>query len=194
MPPLFCLNKTGGNMTTLTRNPETYDLLQSTKFRLTFERLPNLTFFCQLANLPGVSLTEIPHNTPFIDLYVPGEKLVYDLFNVSFLVDEKLNGWTDIHDWVRGLTFPVEYQEYVSMLKKNQQGNLRQSLVKSMPQYSDAILTVYTNKNNPNFRIKLYDCFPTSLSSIQFSTSDSVENIITADATFRFSYYDYERL
>ncbi len=60
--------------------------------------------------------------------------------------------------------------------------------------YSDATLTLFTNKNNPSFRIKFYDIFPTSLSTIAFSTGDTAENIMTADATFRFSYYNYERI
>ncbi|NCX62909.1 MAG: hypothetical protein EBW84_09325 [Betaproteobacteria bacterium] len=62
------------------------------------------------------------------------------------------------------------------------------------PQYSDASLSIYSNKNNVNFRIKLYEVFPTSLSTILFNTGDTAENIVTADATFRFSYYDYERI
>ena len=65
---------------------------------------------------------------------------------------------------------------------------------KIQPQYSDATLTIYTNKNNPNFRVKMVDVFPTSLSSVLFNASDTAENIVTADATFRFSYYNYERL
>lgn len=179
--------------TVLQRSPETTDLLQSTKFRLTFEHLPNMTFFCQSANLPGVALTEIVRNTPFVDLYHAGEKLVYDTFNITFLVDEELRAWTEIHDWVRGLTFPTDFREYVNLARQSPGSNFR-AKVKAKPQYSDATLSIYTNKNNVNFRIKLYDVFPTSLGTILFNTSDSAENIITSDAIFRFSYYDYERI
>jgi hypothetical protein len=180
-------------MTALNRNPANFDLLQSTKFRVTFERLQGLTYFCQSANLPGVSLTEIPVPTPFVDLYVPGEKLVYDTFNLTFLVDEDLRTWTEIHDWIRGLTFPTDFKEYVDLAKQSNGANLRRTL-NSKPQYSDASMSIYTNKNNVNFRIKLYEVFPTSLSTIIFNTGDTAENIVTADATFRFSYYDYERI
>ena len=177
----------------LQRNPETVDILQSTKFRLSFERLPGLTFFCQSANLPGVALTEIVRNTPFVDLYHAGEKLVYDTFNVTFLVDEELRAWTELHDWIRGLTFPTDFREYIDLAKQSRGANFKKSF-DMKPQYSDAILTIYTNKNNPNFRVKLYDVFPTSLGTILFNSTDSAENIITSDAIFRFSYYDYERI
>jgi hypothetical protein len=138
----------------------------------------------------------VPRQTPFIDLYVAGEKLIYDTFNVTFLVDEDLKTWTEIHDWVRALTFPTDFREYFDLVKG---GSSPMNVMKNTgsmgkPQYSDAILTLYTNKNNPNFRIKLYDVFPTSLSSILINTSDTAENIIASDATFRFSYYDYEKI
>ena len=181
-------------MTAILRNPSTVDGLQSTKFRLTFERLPGLTYFCQSANLPGVSLTEIPRPTPFIDLYHPGEKLIYDTFNVTFLVNEDLETWTEIHDWIRGLTFPTNFEEYVNLSRQSPGVIARSNLTRQPPVYSDASLTFFTNKNNPSFRIKFVDVFPTSLSTITFNTGDTAENIMTADATFRFSYYNYERI
>ena len=182
-------------MTALNRNPSNINLLQSTKFRVTFERLKGLTYFCQSANFPGVSLTEIVRPTPFVDLYHPGEKLVYDTFNVTFLVNEDLATWTEIHDWIRGLTFPTDFQEYFDLQKRGEIKTSKFSPIpKIKPQYGQAILTVYTNKNNPKFRVKFNDVFPTSLSSIIFNTQDTSENIAVADATFRFSYYDYERI
>ena len=98
-------------MTVLNRNPINPDLLQSTKFRVTFSRLPGVTYFCNSANLPGISLTEIPMPTPFVELYLPGEKAIYDTFNITFLVDEDLRAWTELHDWIRGATFPPEFEE-----------------------------------------------------------------------------------
>ena len=108
-------------MTSLTRTPTNTDLLQSTKFRVTFDRLPGATYYCQSANLPGVSLTEIVRSTPFIDLFVPGEKMIYDTFNITFLVDEDLRAWTELHDWIRGITFPTDFKEYVDLARQCRQ-------------------------------------------------------------------------
>jgi len=180
-------------MTALARAPYNKDLLQSTKFRVTFDRLPGTTYFCQTANFPGVSLTEIPRSTPFVDLYIPGEKIVYDTFNITFLVDEDLRSWTEIHDWIRATTFPTDFKEYLDLNRLDRAANIRSNF-NNKPQYSSAVLSLYTNKNNANFRIKFVDLFPTSLSTILFSSQDSAENIVTADATFRFSYYEYERI
>ena len=175
-----------------TRNPENIDLLQSTKFRLTLDRLPGMIYFCQTANLPGVSLTEIPRQTPFVDLYIPGEKIIYDTLNITFLVDEELRAWTEIHDWIRALTFPNEFEEYVRLNKYSR--NVTGIKADQRLAYTTGVLSIYTNKNNANFRVKFVDLFPISLSTIIFSSSDTAENVITADATFRFGYYNYERI
>lgn len=180
-------------MTALTRTPTNTALLQSTKFRVTFDRLPGATYYCQAANVPGVSLTEIIRATPFIDLFHPGEKMVYDTFNITFLVDEDMRNWTEIHDWIRGLTFPTDFKEYINLERQARAPYIR-NRESIRPQYSEAIMTLHTNKNNPNFRIKLFDLFPVSLSSLLMSAQDTAENIVVADASFRFSYYDYERL
>jgi hypothetical protein len=180
-------------MTALTRNYPNTDLLQSTKFRITFDRLPGVTYFCQTANFPGVALTEVLQPTPFVDLYVPGEKILYDTLNITFLVDEDMYAWTELHDWIRGLTFPTDFKEYLDLKTKVKFPGFSRNTA-TRPQYSDAAMTVYTNKNNPNLRLKFVDVFPTSVSTILFNSMDTAENIVTADATFRFSYYDYERI
>jgi hypothetical protein len=180
--------------TALSRNPAKIDLLQSTKFRLTFDRLPSMTWFCQSVNFPGVSLTEIARQTPFVDLYSPGEKLVYDTLNVSFLVDEDMQAWFQVHDWIRALTFPTNFGEYINLSRVSQSQNIKATTKAVGTQFSDATVTLYSNKNNPKIRINIVDAFPTSLSSINLSAQDTADNIITADATFRFSYYEYERI
>ena len=181
--------------TALSRNPESTDLLQSTKFRITFNYLPGMTFFCQSVNFPGVSLTEVVRNTPFVDLYVPGDKLVYDTLNFTFLVDEEMRAYTEIHDWMRGLTFPTEFEEYIDLVRKGQLIPRATGISsKDAAQYTDAVVTIYSNKNNPKFRIKFVDVFPTVLSPIIFNAQDTAENVVVADATFRFSYYNFEKI
>lgn len=175
-------------MSALTRNPPNPNYLHPNKFTLNFSRLPNTQFFCQAVNLPGVSLGEVPRNNPFVDLYSPGEKILYDLLNVTFIVDEDLQTWIEIHDWIRAMTFPLEFSEYRNL------SNLSDYSNPVNPQFSDASLTILSSANNPNYRIQMIDCFPTSLSSIVFTSSDSPESVISADVTFRFAFYNIVKL
>ena len=61
-------------------------------------------------------------------------------------------------------------------------------------QYSEASLTIFTNKNNPNLMIHFRDLFPISLSSIPFDVELNADTIITATASFKFAYFDLERV
>ena len=178
-------------MTALTRTPSNPNFLQPNKFTINFSRLPNMQFFGQMVTVPGISMSEIPQNTPFVDAYVPGEKAIYDLLNVTFIVDENLTAWREIYDWIRGMTFPTDFKEYRDLALLNKNTNLMSSVRnKPQPQYSDASLIMLSSANNPVYEFKLYDCFPISLSSFVVSSTDSPENVITADATFRYNYYD----
>lgn len=175
-------------MTIINRNPVNQNKLAPNKFVLNFSRLPNMQFWVQSATVPGISLSEIPATNPFVDIYSPGEKAIYDLLTVTFIVDEDIQSWKEIHDWIRGMTFPKEYKEYRDLFQQS-----KFSLSKpQFPQFSDASLTLLTSSNKPNYRFKFYDVFPTSLSTFIMNTQDGPENVITADATFRYMYYDID--
>jgi len=175
-------------MTALTRNPLNPNFLHANKFQLNFSRSPNLQYFCQSVTIPGISMSEIPQPTPFTDLYLPGEKPIYDLLNVTFLVDEEMKSWLEMHDWIRAMTFPTRFEEYQNLT------NLNPNALNNKPQYSNAIITVLTAANNPIIRFHYYDMFPTSLSTIIMNASDSPDNVVTADVTFRYSYFDVEQI
>lgn len=174
-------------MSALDRNPVNQNLLAPNKFQLNFSRIPNVQFFCQTVGLPGVSMSEVMRTTPFVDLYSPGEKIIYDLLNVTFIIDEDIQTWVEIHNWIRGMTFPTDFKEYEQLKTLSKFSN------PVRPQYSDATLTLLTNANNPNYKIHFYDCFPTTLSSIMFSSTDTPDTTMTADVSFRFAYYDIEK-
>jgi len=178
-------------MTALTRNPTNQNFLHPNKFTLNFSRLPNTQFFCQSVSVPGISLSEIPQNTPFVDLYRPGEKAIYDLLNVTFYIDEELQAWKEVHDWIRGMTFPTNFAEYRNLGELNK---FVSSTQPSQPQYSDAAITLLSSSNTPYYRFKFVGVFPTTLSTFIMTTTDSPENAMSADATFRYSYYDIEKL
>lgn len=177
-------------MTALTRNPTNPNPLQPNKFLLNFARLPNIQYFCQNVTVPGISLSEIVVTNPFVDIYSPGEKAIYDLLNVTFIIDEELKSWMEVHDWIRAMTFPESYEEYQRLPRLNKFAESNPKF----PQFSEAMITVLSSSNKPYFRFKFYDVFPTTLSTFVLNSQDTPETILTADATFRYNYYDIEKL
>jgi hypothetical protein len=178
-------------MSVLTRNPTNQNPLHPNKFQINFSRVPNVRFFAQSVAIPGISMSEVLQPTPFVDVYAPGEKAIYDLINITFIVDENMESWIEIHDWIRGMTFPKEFSEYRNLGNLNSYTRIKKS---EKPQYSDCEITILSSSNNPNVRFKFYDVFPTTLSTIVLNSTDSPDTILTADATFRYSYYDIEQL
>jgi len=170
-------------MTALNRTPSNTNFLQPSKFILSFGRLPTVQYFCQEANIPGVSLGNVDYSTPFVDIPIAGNKLNYGEFNVNFLVDEDIQSWAELYKWFLAIAAPTNLQDRARY-------NQEQSQLSKANYYSDSTLTVMSSLNNPLVRINFHRMFPVSLSDIQFDTQQSADTIITARATFRYEYFD----
>jgi len=177
-------------MTAVTRNPTNPNFLHPNKFILEFSRAPNIQYFCQSVSVPGISMSEVPQNTPFVDVYVPGEKAIYDLLNVTFVIDEEMKSWIEIHDWIRAMTFPENFEEYQKLDRLSRIAGVNNP----KPQYSEASVTILSSSNTPYYRFKYHAVFPTTLSTMILNASDGPDSVVTADATFRYSYFDIEKL
>jgi hypothetical protein len=178
-------------MTALNRNPINPNFLAPNKFQLNFARTPNLQYFCQTITLPGIATSEIAITNPFVELYSPGEKAVYDQLNVTFMVDEGMLAWLEIHDWLRALTFPTDFEEYTQLGKLNKFTTTANA---KTPQYADGSITILSASNRPYFKFNFVNLFPIAIGGFMLSSTDTPETVITSDATFRFTYYDVEKL
>jgi hypothetical protein len=166
----------------ITKTPDNTSLLQATKYTFTVPNLPFAKYFCQVVTMPGVSTGAIAVSNPFSDTFRHGVKLTYDELRMTFIVDEDLRVWQETYNWLRSVALPTKFQEYAKYYDSKN------------PIYYDGILTVNTNANLPNIRFKFNNCHPTSLSGITFSSSDSADNIITAELGIRYDYFEIERL
>ena len=174
-------------MNALTRTPENTNLLQPTKFILTFDRIGSTQFFCQSVNIPGINLGQAPISTPTLDIFAPGNKITYNPLNIHFLVDEKLDSWQQLHNWFRSIASPESYSERKRLSDVQNQYNS-----KKLKSYSDATLTVLSSLNNPILRVRFINMFPITLSDITFDSSQSADDIISADCVFIFDYFNIE--
>ena len=175
-------------MTALSRTPQNTNLLQPTKFLLTFDRIGAATYFCQSVNIPGVSVGQAPINFPSVIVYSPGNQITYNNFNMTFLVNEDVQSWKDLHDWFRSFASPDGTDERnLKTALQNQYNNM----ASDKQQYSDATLTVLSALNNPILRVEFTNMFPVSLSDIMFDTKQSADDVITADATFVYDQFKF---
>ena len=185
-----------------TSQPTVNDYATGTQWRLAFNRLPKTTWFCRAANIPGISLGEASYPTPMLDTFVTGDKLTFENLNITFIVDEELQNYRELWDWLVGLGSPVSHSQWESELAKGD-GAIRQfgtedadprtkSTYEESNLYSDATLIVYNSKNIPKVDVKFKNMFPTSLSALEYSQELTDVEYFKASATFRYLYYEFE--
>jgi hypothetical protein len=178
-------------MSALTRTPQNTNYLQPTKFLMTFNRIPDTTWFCQSVNVPGVSVGQAPINFPSVMVYSPGNQISYNNFNMNFLVNENLTSWIQLHDWFRSFASPDGTDERNLKSQLQNQYNTPSNQNNSKGYYSDATLTILSALNNPIVRVEFTNMFPVSLSDIFFDTKQSADDMITADATFVYDQFKF---
>jgi hypothetical protein len=168
-------------------NTQLLNPLSTNGFTFTINKVPEISFYCTEVATPSLTLGASPIATRFVDFEVPGDKLTFDDLSIVFQINENLQNYILLYNWIVGLGFPENNEQYRNFIKS--QDSSTSELVKN---YSDASLSVLTNSNNPNKIIRFVDVFPKSLSGINFTSNSSTINYAVASATFGFSYYYFE--
>jgi len=167
--------------------PSNINPLSPVGFTFSIQKLPELTFFCQEVNLPGLTLGEPEFVNPFARVPVPGETITYDQLIVQFLIDEDMANFKAVYNWIVALGFPETYSQYTSFLTDEQRGSLNELA----SNYSDGTLTILNNNNRPSQSVDFIDMFPTNIDTLQFSSTQQDVQYLIGRATFRFSYYKF---
>ena len=87
-------------------NPASTDnpnLLSNVSFNMDISKFPGMNFYVQSVTLPGVSLSEIiiPTGLPRIPYKEVSGSAQFEPLSVTFLVDEDMNNYFEIWNWVQ---------------------------------------------------------------------------------------------
>ena len=160
--------------------------LSNVGFNFKLARYPKIDFFSNTVNLPGLSLGVVNAPNYLKELPLPGDRLVFDDLNLTFIVDEKLENYLAVHNWMRGLGFPDSIKDFIDQVTD------QDNLIDMDQQYSDGTLLVLNNQFNSVARVKFNGLFPTSLSRLQFDASNDDYQTLTATVTFKYTIYNIE--
>ena len=193
-----------------TSQPTVLDYASQTQWRLAFNRVPKTTWFCTTANVPGITLGEAQYATPMSDMFIAGDKLTFETLNITFIVDEELQNYRELWEWITGIGSPVKHTQWSDVLSKGDGLTTTFSAIGTDDQldsrtasvmqggtstesnlYSDSTLIVYNSKNIPKVEVKFKNMFPTSLSSLEYSQESSDVEYFKASASFRYLYYEF---
>ena len=167
-------------MTTLSSTqPSNINQLNIVNFEINFSRLPTVEYFCQRINIPAVILGDTFQPTPFLNTPVEGDTLVFESINMSFILDEDMQNYIEMYNWLTALGFPREYGQFRTLQDSG-------TGAEYSSKFSEMDIILHTNKANPNYKITFNDVFPTSISAVQFDTTATTLDPIMVDATFNF--------
>ena len=160
--------------------PANINQLNVVGFEVNIARLPNVEFFCQRVNVPGVILGETAESSPFMNNPLEGDTLTFESLTIGFILDEDMQNYMEIYNWLTALGFPKNYEQFAALKRTEKYPENTDSL------YSDINIMLLTNKNNPNSQVTFHDIFPTSLGALNFDSAATTLEPMVIDATFNF--------
>jgi hypothetical protein len=154
-----------------------HNFFSAKNFQFTIKRLPNIEFFVQATNIPGLTIPVTEQSTPFSNIPRPGNKLNFDEFSVTVRLDEDLLCYKEIYNWMAGMTNPSDFSSYAAL----QAGD---------GVFSDASLIILNSKGNPTKEFRYKNAFPVGMTAIQLSTTDGSTQFATTTITFKYMTFD----
>ena len=166
--------------------PDNITPLSPNGFMFNITKLPNLAFFCQQVNIPGITLGDPEFSNPFATQPIPGEHLTYDQLTVQFLVDSDMANYKALYNWIIALGFPQDYQQYINFT-----GSDTLNYSELSKNYSDATLQILAGNNQVSQTLQFIDMFPITIESLQFASTNTDVQYLVGQATFRYGYYKF---
>ena len=185
----------------LSRQPTQLDYVSPTQFKFNIHQLPKVEFVCTAANVPAISLGEAVFPTPYKEIPVMGDTLTYDNLSISFIVDENLENYIEMHDWLTAIGFPKNRNQFSTFRSSTASTPIAtqgtsddigdvQPATSARGMFGDAILTVLTNKNNPVVEVRFQDIYPVALGALDFTQTSTDVEYISVTADFSYKIYD----
>ncbi|QMP83890.1 MAG: hypothetical protein [Caudoviricetes sp.] len=174
-------------MTAIDNTPSNRNFLSPLNFRFTLRRAPHINFFLQKVSLPQVNINPTPiYSNLLIDIPLAGEFVTFGSLTISFKVDEDLQNYLELFNWIKALGDYGRDGDYAKLQ------NAAPGSDKGL--YSDISLMVLSSTKMPNYEITFMDAFPVSLTALPFNTTDTDVNYVEAQAEFRYTIFEFNNI
>ena len=139
-------------------------------------RLKNLEFFLQGVSLPSLSLTaaELPFSQTHA--FVPGDRIEYGDLSLSIILDETLNTYAEIHNWIHRIA-----EHATSPADTHFDGH---------PYYHDLSIVVLTSDNKIARTVRFVNAFPVSISDMELDATVGDAGLLTFEAAFAYDRFE----
>ena len=173
------------------QQPSDLDYLKPNGFKFQIHNLPNVSYFCQAANIPAIQIGSPEFQTPLSNIPVPGDKLTYGDLVIRFLVQENMSNYLELYNWLVGLGFPESREQYKNWneAQRYRFPAISDKRLGALGNFSDADFFILDSDNNPNVKITYYDVFPVSLEALDFDISSGRADYLVGIAAFKYRQY-----
>ena len=192
----------------LSRQPTKLDYASPTQFKFGIHQLPKVEFFTTTANVPAIALSDVVIPTPFKSIPMQGDQLTFDNLTINFIVDEFLENYLSLHEWMTGIGFPKARKQFSDFKTNisNTPASARssastssdigdvQSASPANALFSDATLTILSNKNNPIVNVTFRDLYPVAMTALEYNQAATDVEYITASVDFAYTLYEIETI
>ena len=163
--------------------------LAPTGFKFTVSRAPKISYFGNQVNLPSLTLGIANQPTYLKNIPRPGTEVDFEDLVINFLVDEDLENYLEIQNWIRGIGYP-ESLDQIYDFQKDDSNSMKDKYAEEINLFSDGTLTILNNVNLPKFKVNFEGMFPYALSTLNFDATKSDLEYFTAQVSFKYNIYN----
>jgi hypothetical protein len=182
-------------MTQIRSQPTNKNFLSPLGYKFSIKKTPTVNWFVQSVILPSINLNRTFIATPFINLPVAGDHLEFGNLEVTFRVDEDMQNYLELYNWMQGLGFPDNFDQYKNIAARTRgplSGGVDPLTGESV--YSDATLLILSSNMNPISEITFIDVFPIGLSQLSFDSRLTDVQYVEATVTFSHRKFNVKQL
>ena len=159
------------------------NFLTGVAFKFNLTKLPKVDFFSNSARIPELNLELAKQPSYLKNIDVPGERLTFGDLTLQFLVDENMENYIAVYDWLKGLGFPETTKQFRE-LTTDEDGQRDQKEA-----FSDGTLRILNSNYREVAKVKFEDIFPISLTSLEFDATNTDIQYFTAQVSFKYTIY-----
>ena len=93
------------------------NFLSGVGFKFSLTKFPKVDFFSNSARIPELNLELTNQSSYLKNIDIPGERLTYGDLTLRFLVDENMENYISVYNWLKGLGFPETTQQFADLNK-----------------------------------------------------------------------------
>jgi len=160
----------------------TPNYLSPVSFRVVVPRLPKFTYFVQSVSIPSVVMgsVEIPAFKGLPKQEVPSFLDITDQLIINFNIDENMENWQEVYDWMTSI---------VPSKENNATVDPKNELL-----WENIIVLVYNNAKKLIKKFTFHKCYPVNLGSFEFNSAMTTTDPLLVTVNFEYSHFTVETL